>query len=276
MTAVDTASALLPESERASALLTEAVQVPLYADPGCEPQRVLAQVQSWAAQLRVRVAADASPFARLRLLNHFFFSELGFAAAGDDYQSAQNSYLHRVIERRRGIPITLSLLYMELGKAAGLRLEGVSFPGHFLVRLSLNAGAVLIDVFAGGITLSTEDLRQRLRATLPDESDPPLAPYLRAASEPEILGRLLRNLKAIHWQAQEWAAALEVVTRLVVLLPDAVQERLDRARLYERLECPRAAADDLVAYLSWMPSPPDADEVNQRLASLKQAASRLH
>jgi regulator of sirC expression with transglutaminase-like and TPR domain len=124
--------------------------------------------------------------------------------------------------------------------------------------------------------LSTEDLRQRLRATLPGESDPPLAPYLRAAREREILARMLHNLKAIHWQAQQWVAALEVVNRLVDLLPEAAQERLDRAQLYERLECPRAAAADMVAYLSLSASPPDAAEVNRRLASLKQAAARLH
>jgi regulator of sirC expression with transglutaminase-like and TPR domain len=262
--------------DHASSLLTAAAQVPLYAEPDCSPQRVLEQVRAWAAQLRVRVAPDASPFARLRLLNRFFFGELGFAGAGDDDQSAHNSYLHRVIERRRGIPITLSILYMELGRAAGLKLEGVSFPGHFLVRLGLHAGTVFIDVHGGGATLSTDDLRRRLRATLPGESDPPLAPFLRAASEQEILARMLRNLKSIHWQAQQWEAALEVVNRLLDLLPEAVQERLDRAQLYERLECPRAAVADLVAYLSLSAAPADSAEVKRRLASLRQAASKLH
>jgi regulator of sirC expression with transglutaminase-like and TPR domain len=260
-----------------SSLLVAAAQLPLYAEPGCSPQRVLDQVRAWAAQLRLRVAPDASPFARLRLLNHFFFGELGFAGAGDGYQSAHNSYLHRVIERRLGIPIALSILYMELGRAAGLKLEGVSFPGHFLVRLGLNAGTAFIDVYGGGATLSTENLRQRLRATLPGESDPPLAPYLRAASEREILARMLRNLKAIHWQARQWEAALEVVNRLVELLPEAAEERFDRAQLFERLECPRAAATDLVAYLSASAAPTaDATEVERRLAILKRAASMLH
>jgi len=275
MTVTETRAAS-PDGDRPSSLLAAAAQVPLYAEPDCRPQQVLEQVRGWAARLRVRLAQDASPFARLRLLNHFFFGELGFTGAGDDYQSVCNSYLHRVIERRRGIPVTLSILYMELGKAAGLKLQGVSFPGHFLVRLRLNDGTVFIDVFGGGATLSTEDLRQRLRATLPGEADPPLAPYLRAATDQEILARLLRNLKAIHWQARQWPAALAVVDRLVALLPDAAQERLDRAQLYERLECPRAAVADLLAYLSLSAAPADASEVNQRLARLRQAASRLH
>ncbi len=275
MTVTETRAAS-PDGDRPSSLLAAAAQVPLYAEPDCRPQQVLEQVRGWAARLRVRLAQDASPFARLRLLNHFFFGELGFTGAGDDYQSVCNSYLHRVIERRRGIPVTLSILYMELGKAAGLKLQGVSFPGHFLVRLRLNDGTVFIDVFGGGATLSTEDLRQRLQATLPGEADPPLAPYLRAATDQEILARLLRNLKAIHWQARQWPAALAVVDRLVALLPDAAQERLDRAQLHERLECPRAAVADLVAYLSLSAAPADAAEVNQRLARLRQAASRLH
>ena len=257
-------------------LLAAAAQVPLYADPGCEPPRVLDQVQSWAAQLRLRLAPDASALARLRLLNHFFFVELGFAGAGDDYQSVDNSYLHRVIERRRGIPITLSLLYIELGRAAGLHLQGMSFPGHFLVRLSLHGGAVVIDVFGGGVTLSPEVLRERLRATLPEAADPPLAPYLQAASDREILARLLRNLKVIHWQKQQWAAALEVVNRLIAVAPEAAAERLDRAQLYEHLDCPRAAIADLETYLSLSGPAPGVADVRRRLARLQLAASRLH
>ena len=275
MTDLDTQRAR-PCDGQASSLLAAAAQVPIHAEPDLGPQRVLEQVQSWAAQLRLRVAPDASPIARLRLLNHFFFAELGFSGAGDDYQSPHNSYLHRVIERRRGIPITLSILFMELGRAAGLKLEGVSFPGHFLVRLGLNGGTLFIDVHGGGATLSTDDLRRRLPAMLPGQGDPPLAPYLRAASEREILARMLRNLKAIHWQAQQWPAALEIVNRLVDLQPEAAQERLDRAQLFERLECPQAAIADLVAYLSMSASPPDAAEVNRHLACLRQAATRLH
>lgn len=273
----DVSSAARDCRERRSlTLLAAAARVPLYAEPGCNPQQVLDQVRSWSARLRARVAPDASPLTRLRLLNHFFFVELGFAGARDDYASVENSFLHRVIERRRGIPITLSLLYIELGKATGLRLAGVSFPRHFLVRLSLSAGTVFIDVFGGGVSLAEGELRERLRAALPEATHRPLAPYLKAAGEREILARLLRNLKAIHWQAQQWPAALEVVDRLVALLPEAAQERLDRASLYERLECPRAAVADLLAYLSLCPSGRETAEVRRRLAALREAASRLN
>jgi regulator of sirC expression with transglutaminase-like and TPR domain len=212
----------------------------------------------------------------VRLLNHFFFAELGFDGARDDYDAAENSYLHRVIERRRGLPITLSLLYLELGRAVGLRLDGVSFPGHFLVRLRLTEGAVFIDVFNGGLSLSTDDLRERLRAMQPQATDAALAPYLRPAGEREILARLLRNLKAIHCRDGQWAEALEVVNRMLAVLPEAAEERRDRARIYARLDCPRAAAADLAAYLSLQPAPADEAEVRRILADLQQAAARLN
>ena len=277
MTPIENFTALLGPPERtALPLLAAAAQVPLYADLQCEPQLVVDQVQAWGERLQARVSADASPRTRLRLLNHFFFSELGFAGASDDYHSADNSYLHRVIERRRGIPITLSLLYMELGKAVNLRLQGVSFPAHFLVKLRLADGTVFIDVFDGGSSLSVQDLQARLEKALPNREDLPLGPFLRGAADRDILARLLRNLKAIHWQAQDWAAALEVVNRLIAVLPDAVQERRDRAQLYEELECPRAAVADLVAYLSMCAQPPDAIAMRERLERLRRAAARLN
>lgn len=256
-------------------LLAAAAQIPLYVDPDCDPQRIVGQVRSWSEQLRVRIAADASALTRLRLLNHFFFGELGFAAAQRDYGAAENSYLHRVIERRRGIPITLSLLYMEIGRGAGLPLQGVCFPGHFLVKLRMTDGTLFIDVFAGGTTLSCDDLLARLKQ-VPHLAQAQLGPYLRAASDRDILARLLRNLKAIHWEARDWAAALEVMNRLVAFVPDEPQERRDRALLYEQLECPRAAVADLVAYLSMYPAPPDLGEVRDRLARLQRAAARLN
>jgi regulator of sirC expression with transglutaminase-like and TPR domain len=147
---------------------------------------------------------------------------------------------------------------------------------HFLTRLRTNDGSVYVDVFGGGRTLSAGELRAALRRALPGTPEAALAPYLRAASDREILARLLRNLKALHWKARQWPQALEVINRLLVVLPEAAQERRDRAWVYERLECPRAAAADLTAYLSSCASLPDAAEVRERRARLQQAAGRLN
>ncbi len=277
MTPFDRFATLVQRSDDARLpLLETAALVPQYADPDFEPQAVVEQVCSWGKRLSQRVAADASELTRLRMLNHFFFGELGFHGARDDYQAASNSYLHRVIERRRGIPITLSLLYLELGERIGLGLQGVSFPGHFLVKLPQQEGALILDVFGGGTILSAGDLRARLQAALPHPDEQALAPYLRAATRRDILARLLRNLKAIHWQAQDWPAALEVMNRLIAVVPKVAQERRDRSRVFELLQCPRAAADDLAAYLCLHPAPADAAQARERLQQLRHSATRLH
>ncbi len=257
-------------------LLQAAAQLPQYAERDFDPAQVVADVQGWGERLRARLPADASPLHRLRQLNHFFFDELHFQANADSFYDVANSYLHRVIARRAGIPISLSLLYLEIGRAAGLRLFGVGFPGHFLVKLALADGAMLIDVFGGGIALSVDDLRARLKAALRGEVEHPLEVYLRTATEREIVARMLRNLKSIHLHAADWGAALEVQNRLIALLPEAAEERRDRALLYDRLECPRAAAEDLTAYFSLHPNPPDVDDLRARLAQWQQSARALN
>lgn len=257
-------------------LLDCAAQVPLYADPQCEPHRVVRTVRQWGEKLAARVAADSSPQHRLRLLNHFFFAELGFRANQAGYYEAVNSHLHRVIERRTGIPISLSLVYMEVGRAVGLKLHGVGFPGHFLVKLPTHDGALVIDVFGGGQVQSAAALRARLAALAPGGEVLSLERHLRAASERDILARLLRNLKAIHLHAGQSAAALQVQQRLVALLPDDADERRDRGLLFAQLECPRAAVQDLLAYLAMHPAPPDARQIRERLDDMQRAAGRLN
>jgi regulator of sirC expression with transglutaminase-like and TPR domain len=257
-------------------LLESAVALAQYADEAYEPGDVVNTVRGWGERLRARIAQDTSALNRLRMLNHFFFDELAFRPNRADYYDADNSYLHRVVERRLGIPITLSVLYIEIGRAINLRLFGVGFPGHFLVKMPVAEGALFIDVFERGATLSAEQLRERLQTALRRKPAYPLEIYLRAASEREIVARMLRNLKSIHVDAEDWTALLEVQNRLIALLPDAAEERRDRSLAFERLECPRAAADDLVAYLSMHPDPRDAVQVRARLSQLQRAAQRLN
>jgi regulator of sirC expression with transglutaminase-like and TPR domain len=256
-------------------LLRAAADIATDAYPAAELDAACATVRDWSARLAGRIAPDLAPAHRLRLLNRYFFDELGFHGNRLGYFDIDNSYLNRVVERRSGLPISLSVIYMLIGRAAGLELEGVSFPRRFLVKLAQGDSAFVIDVFEGGQTLTSEALRTRL-VQAHGAGAGPLGAYLRAATEREILTRWLYNLKLLHERAGDWPALLSVGHRLVALLPDSAQERLDRAAAYEQLECPRAAALDLEAVLEAQPGRPDAAALRERLARLHSDANRLN
>jgi regulator of sirC expression with transglutaminase-like and TPR domain len=267
---------LVDESRRPLPLLEAAASLAVDAYPDSDPADSVAAVADLGRRLSLRIAADMSPLHRLRLLNHFLFEELAFRGNVEGYDEADNSYLNRVLERRTGIPISLSVVYAAIGREIGLKLAGVSFPSHFLVKLPLSKGALLIDVFAGGVVLSEAELRRRLNAVFDGESPRPLEAYLHAASEREVLTRWLHNLKRIHAQAGDWERMLKVADRLVILRPDSCEELRDRALAYEQLECPRAAAGDLAQYLARRPDAVDALEVRRRLSELQRSANRLN
>jgi regulator of sirC expression with transglutaminase-like and TPR domain len=191
--------------------LEAAIAVAQDAYPRLDVQDTLAQVDELADRLRRRIPADAAPLQRLRQLNRYFFQELGFAGNVNDYYDARNSYLPDVLRTRRGIPITLALLYVELASQVGLQAAGVSFPGHFLVKLHMPRGEVVIDPFTGH-SLSREDLDERLlpyrrQRGLTGEFEAPLGLFLQAAPPRDVIARLLRNLKEIHRTAEDWPRA---------------------------------------------------------------------
>ena len=242
---------------------------------------MLAQIDALAAQLKRRVPADAVVLQKLRFLNRFFFQDLGFAGNVNDYYDRRNSYVHEVLATRRGIPITLALIYMELAAHIGLNARGVSFPGHFLVKLHTGQGEVLIDPMSGR-SLSRDELEDRLapyrRARgLTGEFEAPLGLFLQAAPPREVIARLLRNLKELHREAADGPRLLAVCERLVVLLPQDVDQRRDRGLASAALGLAAAAAQDLQAYLQQRPDADDADAVRERLRALAAGRDgRLH
>ncbi len=263
------------------ALLEAAISVAQDDTPGLDVQSVLGEIDRLAARLKARLPADAPPLRRLRALNQYFFSELGFAGNLNNYYDRRNSHVHEVLASRRGIPITLALLYIELASQLGLKAQGISFPGHFLVKLRMPQGEVVIDPF-NGRSLSREALDERLapyraRHGLEGDFEVPLGLFLQAAPPRDILARLLHNLKEIHRGAEDWPRLLAVQQRLIVLLPDAAEERRDRGLTWAALGRPAEAADDLAAYLDRRPDAADAPVLRERLAELRRdAAPRLH
>ena len=273
--------ATLVADDRQLSLLEAAISIAQDEEPGLDVQGVLSQIDVLAARLKRRIPADASPMQRLRYLNRYFFQELGFAGNINDYGDPRNSYLQHVIGTRRGIPITLALLYIEIAQQNGLDARPVSFPGHFLVKLRMPQGEVIIDPFSGQ-SLSREALDERLapyrqRQGLIGEFEAPLGLFLQVASGRDVLARMLRNLKEVHQGAEDWMRLLAVQERLVVLLPGAWEERRDRGLVLAELKRHGAAADDLLAYLEHRPEAGDADAVRERLADLRRAMPpRLH
>ena len=260
--------------------LEAAIAVAQDAYPQLDVQGTLAQVDELADRLRRRIPADAAPLQRLRQLNRYFFQELGFAGNVNDYYDARNSYLPDVLRTRRGIPITLALLYVELATQIGLQAAGVSFPGHFLVKLHMPRGEVVIDPFSGQ-SLSREDLDERLlpyrrQRGLTGDFEAPLGLFLQAAPPRDVIARLLRNLKEIHRTSEDWARLLPVLERLVVLLPEGWEERRDRGLARAELGRFAEAAEDLRCYLDHCPLADDADALRRRLAELRSGGPRWH
>jgi len=248
------------------------------AYPELDVAHYLARIDALAATVKSRIAGDAFAEQKLVALNRHLFNELGFRGDALDYYDPRNSYLNQVLERRAGIPITLSILYMEIGRRLGLRLQGVSFPGHFLVKLRVTGGQLVLEPFCGGEAQSEADLRARLAQVLPqgEAGALPLSQFLQAATSRQILARLLRNLKGIYLQSEEAQNMLEVMQRMVMVAPHAAEEVRDRGLAYLRLDCFRAALADLQDYLERRPEAPDADEIRGKAAALRLACARLN
>ncbi|WP_298832869.1 tetratricopeptide repeat protein [uncultured Piscinibacter sp.] len=262
-------------------LVEAAVAIAQDEFPELDTQSVLAELDALADRLRRRIPADAVPLQKLRWLNRFFFHELGFAGNVNDYYDPSNSYLHRVLATRRGIPITLAVIYIELATQVGLTARGVSFPGHFLVKLKMSQGEVVIDPFTGQ-SLSREELDELLAPYkrsrgLTGEFDAPLGLFLQSALPRDVIARMLRNLKEIHRSAEDWPRLLAVLNRLVLLLPQAWEERRDRGLTYAELGLNSAAVGDLADYLEHASDAQDRQAISARLAELRQQGTpRLH
>lgn len=239
----------------------------------------LRRLHEMGATLRGRLRADIATADKLIALNHYLFNELGFAGNSGDYYDPRNSFLNEVLERRLGIPITLGVVYIEVGRRIGLGLHGVSFPGHFLVKCALRDGVVILDPYSRGLSLSVDELRRRLQEAGGDAGvdEAILGHLLGAATNKEVLARMLRNLKAVYARQEDWLRALSSSERLIALDPDdAGEEYRDRGGIYLKLECFRAALGDFRTYLRQRPGAADAERVRSQLGDLAAVVARLN
>ena len=254
-----TLAALSPDPDLAiAALMIARIEYP-HLDAGPYLDRIDAIGRE--ARLRVDAAApgdaptrvDPDDYARVMALNEYLFGELHFVGNSVTYEDPRNSFLNEVLDRRTGIPITLALVYMEVARRAGVHVEGVNFPGHFLLRCPARRGLpqtddLIIDAFHGGALLSEDACRERLRRHAGDEADAE-SPLLVHATKPQILARMLVNLKRLYVQMCSFPQALDVTELLRAVNPSAINELKDRGLLAYELKDFSSALRDLQAYL---------------------------
>lgn len=269
--------ASLVQSDDQFPLLEAAASLAQDEEPTLDVQQVLDDVARLVKRILARMPDEADDLTRLALLTQVFYRDLGFGVNPNDYYAPENSYLNEVLRTRRGIPISLAVIWLEMAQALDLQAQGVSFPGHFLVKVALQGGLVVLDPLTGE-SLGLDNLSERLspfrepadQAAAPDldEGETPLGLYLQSCPPRDLLARMLRNLKEIFRSQEDWPRMLQVLDRLVILLPEAWPERRDRGLVHAEMGHAHEALQDLRCYLEAVPAGPDAAALRNRVIEL--------
>ncbi len=236
----------------------------------------LGRIDALASEVdKHRTGGESDLHRSIAALNYILFQKHGYRGNRDEYFDARNSFLNEVIDRRTGIPITLCILYMEVGQRIGLPLLGVGFPGHFLVKYLDDHQEIVIDPFNGGDIKTTDSLRQLL-AGLYGNRLAWNARLLDPVTKRQILRRMLNNLKFIYLKQRDFAKALAALDRMMIAEPNLAEDLRDRGAIYQALEYFPQAKADFESYLQLAPDAPDAAEVRAQLADLAMRGTSLH
>ena len=269
--------ASLVQSDEQFPLLEAAASLAQDEEPTLDVQQVLDDVARLVKRVTARMPESADDLTRLAILTQVFYTDLGFGMTANNYYAPENSYIFDVLRTRRGIPISLAVIWLELAQALDLQAQGISFPGHFLVKVALEGGLVVLDPLTGE-SLGLDNLSERLSpyrapedqfaAPDLDEGETPLGLYLQGCPPRDMLARMLRNLKEIFRSQEDWPRMLQVLDRLVVLLPEAWDERRDRGLVHAELGHVHEALQDLRQYLEAVPAAPDTAALRNRVSEL--------
>ncbi len=271
-----TITRMLNQPDESIHLAQTALTIARLEYPGLNIDDYLRQIHEMALEIHHRLPDTANAAEVLKQLNHVLFIEKRFEGNSDTYYDPRNSFLNDVIERKLGIPISLSILYMEVGQALGLPLTGVSFPGHFLVKLEISDGAIVLDPYFGGLSLSEEDIEERLQEYYgPKHGKLRAQGVLATCSNKDILLRMLRNLRNLYMQASQFEKALVFADLMVELDEDQADALKARAAIYDQLECHTPALADYSAYLKISAETQGNKYIRARVIDLAQSVRQV-
>ncbi|MGQ4809739.1 hypothetical protein NKDENANG_03166 [Candidatus Entotheonellaceae bacterium PAL068K] len=265
--------ALIERPQGESRLAEGALLIAQEAYPGLDISAYLRRLEAMAEAVKRQLGLELEPRRIVATINAHLFETQGFRGNQDDYYDPRNSFLNDVLDRKTGIPITLSVVYLDIGRHVGLPINGVGLPGHFIVQYTAQAASFWIDPFYGGAMLTREDCSARLhqiygQATAWNDA------YLQPVSDCDILRRMLYNLKGIYLHREDYKRALGVVERLLLVAPNLPTEVRDRGLLHYQLGHLEAALDDLQHYLQLSSNTPDAAMITKHIVVLRRQLQR--
>ena len=243
--------------------------------PDLQPEPWLAVLDAHASALAARVAPNAAGIDFLEAANEYLFGDLGFRGEEANYYDPRNSCLNEVLEFRTGLPITLSVVYMEICRRLARPVYGIGLPGHFIVQYDDGCFSAYLDPFHQGAVLSVEECFALARTATGTDvpSDPAL---LKPVTHRQLLQRMLNNLRAVYFSRQNWAKALRVLDLVVEVNPNSAEDRKQRGVTQLRLNRMHAARVDLERYLELSPEAADAEEIRKQLLDLRQYLAGLN
>jgi len=245
-------------------LLRAALCIAQQEYPDLDPEPYITRLDTWARVIADRLPPERYPLRIVKVIREYLCDELGFHGNTEQYYDPRNSYLNDVLDRRTGIPISLSLVYLELAKRVGFPMVGIGMPGHFLIRPDFEAAEIFVDVFNGGEILFPEDCQARLSEIYGQPIE--LRPEFLAPIEPRrFLVRLLMNLKGIYLSKRDIPRTLRTLETILMVWPEAIEERRDRGLLYFQQGRYVEARVDLEFYLQALPEAPDQRQIQMLL-----------
>jgi regulator of sirC expression with transglutaminase-like and TPR domain len=256
-------------------LVDAALLIARTAYPDMKRSHYTGLLDAWGRQLRKQTGPDASTGDILRELNRIMFEQEGFKGDSDNYYDPQNSFLNRVLERKKGIPITLALVYSEVARLAGFSVYGIALPGHFIVGLFHETGTLYIDPFNQGEVLAESECRKMIEVRYGPEAASD-ASWRNPANKKKIIKRMLRNLKAIFLHSGRDMQILEMIQWILAVDPDAPSELKERGLLYEAMGNYAAAVLDLEHFLEVAPTSEDEQIIKQKVHLLRSSQQKIH